>query len=293
MTKIFFTTYTYAFHLANILSTKCLELENFPWYLLYIFANRVAIIAEISTFLFMSFAKVILNWRIDFYVRLNSNLTVNLATLAVLVLNLIDLIIRFDMHILDDCEDILPFKVYQIEFRRKFCVPEMNNTTVNLTVCQMFSQAEDVYQIGCKQCPPNPTIRILLGSVLLLETIKFSMGFYRIMKKYCKKIKYFRKNKTSIIQISLSQRKTKDFGPDTDDQVAKEKDISPENKVENQNGKEENEINEANGDQNDDKNGIANDGDTLHTTLNKRNTTATEDGNEDRKLNSEESNKLR
>ena len=158
----------------------------------------------------------------------------------------------------------------------------------------MFAQVEDVYQIGCKQCPPNPTIRILLGSVLLLETIKFSMGFYRIMKKYVKKIKDFRKNKTSIIHISLSQRKSKDSEPDTDGQEAKEKDISPENKVENQNGNEGKEIEEANDDQNDDEDGIAKD----ESILDKRNTTTTEqhitkDGNENRKSNFEKSNKSR
>ena len=87
----------------------------------------------------------------------------NLATIAVVVLNLVDLLIRIDMHILDDCQDILPSKAYQIEFKRNFCVPEINNATENLTVCEMFAQVEDVYQIGCKQCPPNPTIRILLG----------------------------------------------------------------------------------------------------------------------------------
>ena len=277
MTRVFFATYTYTFYLANILSSKCLELENFPWYLLYIFTNRVALIATISTFLFMSFAKVILNWRLDLYVKLNSNITVNLATVGVLVLNLIDLIIRIDMHILDDCEDKLPFKVYQIEFQRKFCVPELYNTTNNLTVCEIFAQADDVYQIGCKQCPSNPTIRILLGSVLILETVKFSMGFYRIMKKYVKKIKDFRKNKTSTVHISLSHRKSKDSDPDKDLQEAKEKDNPIETKDGNQNGRKENETNKANGDQDDKKDNITENQNTAHTSSNIRNITATQE----------------
>ncbi len=117
------------------------------------------------------------------------------------------------------------------------------------------------------------------------------------MKKYGKKIKDLRRNKTSIIQISLNQRKSKDSGPDTDGQSVKEKDISPENKVEIQNGKEENEINESNGD---DKDGIAKDAeDIVHTRSDNRSrTTATEqhitkDNNENGKFNSEENNKSR
>ncbi len=198
VSKIFFTSYTYILHLANVLSSKCLELENFPWVTLYIFANRIAIIGEITTFLCMSFSKVILNWRADIYVKLNNPISVNLATLLVVLVNVIDMLIRFDMHVLDDCGDSLVFKIYQVEFQRKFCLPEGYNYTSNLTVCEIYKQAENVKSIGCKVCPSNPTLRIILGLVLLLEIIKFLLGFARIAKKYGKKLGFYKtSNSTS------------------------------------------------------------------------------------------------
>ena len=197
VSKIFFTSYTYLLHLANVLSSKCLELENFPWVTLYIFANRIAIIGEITTFLCMSFSKVILNWRADIYVKLNHPISVNFATLLVVLVNVVDMLIRFDMHVLDDCGDSLVFKIYQVEFQRKFCLPDGYNYTSNLTVCEIYKQTENVKSIGCKVCPSNPTLRIILGLVLLLEIIKFLLGFVRIAKKYGKKLWFYKTSNSS------------------------------------------------------------------------------------------------
>ena len=197
VTKVFFTCFTYTFYLANIISSECLELVNFPWFLLYILFTRITVISEATTFLCMSLAKVILNWRLDIYVKLNSDLTINIATLCVLVLLAIDNVIRIDMHVLGNCSDQMAFEGYQVEFQREFCMPEISNSTENLTLCEIYNQAENVYPIGCNTCPSYPTMRILFGAILLLELIKFLLGFYRIMKKYGKKIQDMRHNKVN------------------------------------------------------------------------------------------------
>ena len=189
ISKVFFSSYTYTFYLANAISNECLELTSFPWFLLYLLSNRIGLIGEISTFLCMSLAKVILNWRPDIYVKLNSSFTVNLATFFVIVLNLIDIYIRIDMHVFNDCTDQLSSTVYQVEMQRKFCVPDTYNLNDNSTICEIYEKTKSVHPIGCRRCPSYPVLRILLGSVLLLECMKFVLGFGRIAKKYRKKFK--------------------------------------------------------------------------------------------------------
>ena len=132
VTKVFFTCYTYFFYIANTFNRECLELVNFPWYLLYILSARFTIIAETTTFLCMSISKVILNWRLDIYMKLNSSLTINLASLCVIILIVIDMVIRIDMHLYGNCEDRIAIVGYQIEFQRNMCIPESYNTTDNM-----------------------------------------------------------------------------------------------------------------------------------------------------------------
>ena len=57
--------------------------------------------------------------------RLNSSITINLASMCAIILILINMMIRINMHIYDNCEDNLAFVGYQIEFQRQFCVPEI------------------------------------------------------------------------------------------------------------------------------------------------------------------------
>ena len=185
--KIFFAIYAYIFYLADALSSDCLEVTNLPWYLLFILSSRIGCISQISTFLCMSIAKVILNWRPDIYLKLNSNFCVNLATMFVMLYNLIDLCIRIDLHIYNDCYDNLARSLYQFELQRDFCIPNSFDISVNMTICEIYEQTKDVYPIGCKTCHPNPTMRILLAFVVLMEFIKFCLGFSRIAKKYGKK----------------------------------------------------------------------------------------------------------
>ena len=196
--KLLFTCQTYTFYLANLITTECLELVNFPWFLLYTLSTRFFIIADSTTFLCTSLAKVILNWRIDYYVKLNSNITVNIATISVICLILVDLIIRINIVVFGGCRDETSLKCYQAEFKREFCVPELNNSTVgNMTLCEAYDQADNVYPIGCQGCASYPTMRIIMAAILLFETIKFLLGFFRIMKKYGKKINNVRKGKVS------------------------------------------------------------------------------------------------
>ena len=199
VTKVFFTCYTYFFYIANTFNRECLELVNFPWYLLYILSARFTIIAETTTFLCMSISKVILNWRLDIYMKLNSSLTINLASLCVIILIVIDMVIRIDMHLYGNCEDRIAIVGYQIEFQRNMCIPESYNTTDNMTLCEIYNQAKNIYPIGCLKCPSYPTLRILGGAVLIMESLKFVLGFLRIIRK-------FKKNfKTNLVNPTLSQ----------------------------------------------------------------------------------------
>ena len=181
--KIFFTIFTYTITLVDIISVQCLELVNFPWYLLYTLFNRMITISEMSTFIYMSFAKVILNWRPDVYVRMNSTITVDIATFFAISLNLCDLLIRINLHVVNNCEDRSSFKLYQAEFQREFCFPKRLNKTENITQCISYDQSDVFYKLGCEKCSQYPTLFILAIGVIFLETIKFFQGFVRVAIK--------------------------------------------------------------------------------------------------------------
>ena len=114
--------------------------------------------------------------------RLNSSITINLASMCAIILILFDLMIRINMHIYDNCEDNLAFVGYQIEFQRQFCVPKIHNLSDNMTLWEIYNQAENVYPIGCVKCPSYLTLRILGACVLFMESIKFLLGFLRLLK---------------------------------------------------------------------------------------------------------------
>ena len=198
VTKLLFTCQTYTFYLANLISTECLELVNFPWFLTYTLSTRFFIIADTTTFLCMSLAKVLLNWRIDYYINLKSNIAVNIATISVIGLILVDLLIRINIVVFGGCRDETSLSCYQVEFKRDFCVPQLDNLTLgNITLCEVYDQADNVYPIGCQGCASYPTLRIIMAAILLFETIKFLLGFLRIIKRYGKKIKNNRNIKVS------------------------------------------------------------------------------------------------
>ena len=143
--------------------------------------------ADTTTYVSMSFAKVILNWRPDIYVKLNSNFTVNLATFIVVVCIGIDSIIRIDLHIYNNCVDLSLLKLFQYDLHREFCFPQVLNHSTNASFCERFDQTDVMYPIGCDLCASNPTLRVLFGFLLLLEGTKLMLGFKRIVKKYLKK----------------------------------------------------------------------------------------------------------
>jgi hypothetical protein len=140
----------------------------------------------------MSIAKVILNCRPDIYVKMNSNFSVNLATFFAILCILIDMCIRIDMHIFNDCDDNLARGLFQFELQRDFCIPESYDISINSTLCEIYKDTKYVNPIGCKKCTSIPSLRILLSAVVLMESIKFFLGFSRNAKRYGKK---FKKNK--------------------------------------------------------------------------------------------------
>ena len=215
ITKTLFTSFTYEYPIADAFSNDCLEVTNFPWILLYILLTRFVTIADVSTFFCMSVSKIILNWRPDIYVKLNTNFTVNLATLFVILYILIDLLIRIDMTIYKDCRDDLAMKLYQVELKRTLCISEMYNTTIdvtlqpkNITHCEVFEKANNLYKIGCKNCPSNPSLRILFVAVVVSELFKFCFGFNRIVKKAKKFQKQNKKKVTQQLPASINSGTT-------------------------------------------------------------------------------------
>ena len=184
-----FTAFTYTYNLANALSPKCLELTNFPWVILYMFQTRFTVIAQITTFMCMSFAKVLLQWQPALFMKLNSRSTVNIATVFVIAVLTSDVIMRIDLHVIQNCEDKLQVKVYEAEFNRELCIPEGYDNS-NFTVCEIYDIAENVYPIGCKVCnPARPTVSILILLMIFFETWKFLLGFVRNFKHFTKSIR--------------------------------------------------------------------------------------------------------
>ena len=150
----------------------------------------------------MSFVKVILNWRPDLYVKLNSNFTVNLATFLAAVFIGIDILMRIDLHIFNNCVDLILLKFLHLDLHREFCIPLAMNHTTNSTFCERLDQKEVLYPIGCDICASYPTLRILIGFLLLFEGLKFLLGFNRIVKKYLKKSESKKRGIKSSHEIS-------------------------------------------------------------------------------------------
>ena len=178
-----FTSFIYTYNLANAVSFKCLELTNFPWVMLYMFGHRFTVIAQVGTLMCMSFARVMLFWRADIYMQLNSRFTVNMATVLILSIISIDIIIHINKHVFQQCIDSMQIKVYEAEFKRSLCIPEGYDIS-NSTICEVYEKAENVYPIGCKACRSYPIVSTLLGFLFLFEMIKFFVGFYRNFKKF-------------------------------------------------------------------------------------------------------------
>ncbi len=67
----------------------------------------------------MSLAKVILYWRADLYIKLNSYRTVNIATLFVTLFVLGDSGIRIYLHVFNTCQDLSMCREVHLIFYHK------------------------------------------------------------------------------------------------------------------------------------------------------------------------------
>ena len=199
-----FTALTYTYNLANAFSSKYLELTNFPWVLVYMFQHRFMVIAQVATFMCMSFAKVLILWQPGIYMRLNSRSTVNIATLFVVTVLTSDVIMRLDLHVLQNCEEKSQLQVYEIEFNRELSTPDGYDNS-NLTLCEIYDVAPDVYPIGCKDCDhKRPLISILILIMMIFETAKFVLGFVRNFKQ-CSKRMRLRNSKSHVVLMKRRQ----------------------------------------------------------------------------------------
>ena len=125
--------------------------------------------ADTTTYTCMSFVKVILNWRPDLYVKLNSNFTVNLATFLAAVFIGIDILMRIDLHIFNNCVDLILLKFLHLDLHREFCIPLAMNHTTNSTFCERLDQKEVLFPISCDICASYLTICVLIGFCYYLK----------------------------------------------------------------------------------------------------------------------------
>ncbi len=142
------------------------------------------------------------------FINLNKPIIVNVAMAFTLIVYAVDFSARFYLLVINDCADIPNMKGYQEEFKYKKCgIFQVINETDSLMDNPVFfnsSMIDDldemliVNETVNDEYPINniikkkdggsckfdiPTIRIMLFSTIVLETIKIIFGFHKILMK--------------------------------------------------------------------------------------------------------------
>ena len=142
------------------------------------------------------------------FINLNKPIIVNVAMAFTLIVYAVDFSARFFLLVVNDCADIPNMKGYQEEFKYKHCgIFQVINETDSLMDNSVFfnsSMIDDldemlfVNETVNDEYPVNniikkkdggsckfdiPTIRIMLFSTIVLETIKIIFGFHKILMK--------------------------------------------------------------------------------------------------------------
>ena len=174
--------------LSYTISTSCEEPTIFPWYPTYLVFSRFLVISQSTTFLFMAFAKVILSWRADLYIKLNSETTINIATVVAVSVILVDNGLRFSLHIMNDCKDNLMLMMFQSRYKSEMCYAETYNESVELN-STLIENSTIATSNESDKCFSYPTIRVLVLGIIVLEFIKLILGFLQMTKKFKRKYK--------------------------------------------------------------------------------------------------------
>ena len=155
--------------------TDCNDAPN-VLYLVFIISLRCVGVVELSAFSCMSLTKILVVIRPDIYIALNSTLTVNLATIFIILVTVIDCSLRIKLYLIDDCA--LDGLLYSI-FREDLCGTldrNDNNSIINVSEIDQKSS-----------CPSYPVISVMIIIILVLEFLKFVVTFMKIMITLSKK----------------------------------------------------------------------------------------------------------
>ena len=203
ITKMGCALFYYIFKLSYTIKTSCEDPTTILWYATYLVAARFLVISQSTTFLFMSFSKVILAWRADLFMSLNSITTVNIATVIGVSIIIIDLGLRVDMHIINDCTDTRLLNMYQTMYKSEMCYVQSYNESEELN-STLFENAKISSTKDSDECIDYPTIKVLVFCIFIFELMKVIMEFLRMIKKFRRKYKQI------VIADLLSQPKSVD-----------------------------------------------------------------------------------
>ena len=213
--KMSCTLLYYIFKLSYTIKTSCEEPTPLLWYATFLVAFRLLGMSQCTTFLFMSFAKVILSWRAGLFMSLNSKTSVNIATVVGVSIIIIDMGLRKDIPILNDCTENRLLKMYHYMFKSEMCYVQTYNESVEfhstlfenneckdkllLNIYQIMYKSEMCYvktynqsvESNSNQCIDYPTIKVIICCIFIFELMKVIMEFLRMIKKFKRKYKQF------------------------------------------------------------------------------------------------------
>ncbi len=174
------------------LFTDCNDTPNFGLYLVFLISLRCVGVVELSAFACMSLTKILVVLRPDVYIALNSVLTVNLATIFIILVTFVDCSLRLKLYLIDNCE--FDGLLYEI-FRKDLCGPfDAHNHTNSITNISVIDKEPS--------CPSYPVISVMLIIILVLESVKFVVAFIKIIIIISKKLKIINSNSTNDNDIN-------------------------------------------------------------------------------------------
>lgn len=198
--KILFTGVTYVQTMFSLF-TDCNDTPNFGLYLVFLISLRCAGVVELSAFTCMSLTKILVVLRPDVYIALNSVLTVNFATIFIILVTFIDCSLRLKLYLIDNCE--FDGLLYEI-FRKDLCGPfDAHNHTNTITNISIIDKEPS--------CPSYPVISVMIIIILVLESVKFVVAFIKIIIIISKKLKIINSNCTNDNDIKEDVNKIDDL----------------------------------------------------------------------------------
>ena len=181
--------------------------------------------SQATTFLCMSWAKVVLAIKPNIYVKINSLTTALVAAIFAMSLAFLDFGLRIYLHIIHSCQDKITLTLYQLKFKSELCYLQNNNQTLS-----NFSTDKANFNLSSiaadERCFSYPILRILILATFCFELLKVILGSVRIVKKYQNKHKKIIPNNQSN-QTNMTESRRVDISIiDTQEEIA---DVEHEN----------------------------------------------------------------